>query len=178
MRVIKLTGTINAHYEGEDVLRKAMEAGAFNAAIMSREIVVETAHARLKKVRDTLHAMHVTDLRVREESALESTVTHSGHGHDQKKCIKVSLAPATRVTGIRFLSFIFSDGFKRDSLTDPAILSSSTERVITELLKKAGVTDALVGVEFRALAENIDSAVEHATVNALVDADGIIQVTN
>lgn len=177
MRLIKIVGTINTHHESENILRKAMEAGAFNAAIMSREIALEVSASRLKKVRDTLHSMKVSDIKLREESAIESTVSHSGHGHDAKKFLKVSLAPGTRVTGLKFVSFMFSDKFRRESITDPAILISNLKRVISDTLKKIGITDALICVEFKQVVENVDSAVEIATVNALIDADGIVQVT-
>ncbi len=177
MRLIKIVGTINTHHECEDILRKALEAGAFNAAIMSREIALEVSSARLKKVRDTLHLMNVSDIKIREESAIESTVSHSGHGQDAKKFLKISLAPGTRVTGLKFVSFMFSDKFRRESITDPAILISNLKKVISDTLKKTCVTDVLICVEFRQVVENVDSAVESATVNALIDADGIVQVT-
>jgi len=176
MRLVKLTGTVNNSFANEEILLHLLDNGAYNAAIMSREIVIEVARENLQPVKEALRAMHITDLRAREASIIESTVNHSSDGTDPSKCIKISMAPGTRLTGVKFLGMTFTKGFKETTFTDTDILISNSQKVIKNILKKAGVTDVLVSVEYKRISNDLDLALELATINTLVNTNGIMQL--
>ncbi len=176
MRLIKLAGTLNDGFANEDILLKLLDAGAYTAAIMSREVVVEMPKKNMNSIKETLKAMHISDIKVREASIIESTVSHAGDGTDPNKCIKISMAPGTRLTGVKFLGMTFTKGFKDSTITDTDILISNSQKTVKNILDKAGVTDVLVSVEFRRTAEDIDVALELATINTLVSTNGITQL--
>ena len=176
MRLIKLAGTLNDGFANEDILLKLLDAGAYTAAIMSREVVVEMPKKNMNSIKETLKAMHISDIKVREASIIESTVSHAGDGTDPNKCIKISMAPGTRLTGVKFLGMTFTKGFKDSTITDTDILISNSQKTVKNILDKAGVSDVLVSVEFRRTAEDIDVALELATINTLVSTNGITQL--
>lgn len=176
MRLIKLAGTLNDGFANEDILLKLLDAGAYTAAIMSREVVVEMPKKNMNSIKETLKAMHISDIKVREASIIESTVSHAGDGTDPNKCIKISMAPGTRLTGVKFLGMTFTKGFKDNTITDTDILISNSQKTVKNILDKAGVTDVLVSVEFRKTAEDLDVALELATINTLVSTNGITQL--
>lgn len=176
MRLIKLAGTLNDGFANEDILLKLLDAGAYTAAIMSREVVVEVPKKNMNSIKDTLKTMHISDIKVREASIIESTVSHAGDGTDPNKCIKISMAPGTRLTGVKFLGMTFTKGFKDSTITDTDILISNSQNTVKNILDKAGVTDVLVSVEFRRTADDIDVALELATINTLVSTNGITQL--
>ncbi|RLG14904.1 MAG: hypothetical protein DRN71_02495 [Candidatus Nanohalarchaeota archaeon] len=176
MRLIKLTGTLNNSVTNEEMLLRLLDAGAYNAAIMSREVVVETPRKSLQSIKESMRYMQITDIRAREASIIESTVSHAADGLDPKKCIKISMAPGTRLTGVKFLGMTLSNGFRENSFTDTDILISNSQKVIKNILKKAGITDVLVSVEYKRTSDNIDLALELATINTLVSTNGIMQL--
>lgn len=176
MRLIKLTGTLNNSFANEEILLNILDSGAYNAAIMSREIVVETPKCNLQMIKDALKSMHITDIKAREAAIIESTVSHAASGSDPKKSIKISMAPGTRLTGVKFLGMTFTNEFKNNTFTDTDILISNSQKVIKNIMKKAGITDALVSVEFRRTSNDMDLALELATVNTLVSTNGIMQL--
>ncbi|MFH1127539.1 MAG: hypothetical protein ABIG84_02750 [archaeon] len=176
MRLIKLTGTLNNSFGNEEILLRVLDAGAYNAAIMSREIVVESARDYLPSIKDAMRVMNITDIRAREASIIESTVSHAGDGLDPNKCIKISMAPGTRLTGVKFLGMTFTKGFRDNTFTDTDILISNSQKVIKNILKKAGITDVLVSVEYKRTSEDLDLALELATINTIVNTNGITQL--
>ena len=176
MRLIKLAGTLNDGFANEDILLKLLDAGAYTAAIMSREVVVEVPKKNMHSIKETLKAMHVSDIKAKEASIIESTVSHAGDGTDPDKCIRISMAPGTRLTGVKFLGMTFTKGFKDTSFTDTDILISNSQKTVKNILDKAGVTDVLVSVEFRKISQELDVALELATINTLVSTNGITQL--
>ena len=175
MRSVKLTGMVNNHFEMEEILHKTISAGASTAAIMSREIQVQCPSKKLQVIKSVLGELMVTEIKVRESSLIETTVAQSGGAQDPKKSLKVSLAPAARMCGKKLLSVMLSDGYfiNEEDISDYV---TSAKNVISQVLKKAGVTDCLISVEIRKKVNNIDRALELATVAALLETNGIMQI--
>ena len=175
MRSIKLTGMVNNHFEMEEILNKTITAGASTAAIMSREIQVQCPSNKLQLVKSALDELMISEIKVREASLIETTVAQSGGAQDPKKALKVSLAPAARMCGKKLLSVMLSDGyFINDG--DVSEYVTRSKNVISQVLSKAGVTDCLISVEIRKKVDNIDRALELATVAALLETNGIMQI--
>ncbi|MCK5474793.1 MAG: hypothetical protein KAI53_05290 [Candidatus Aenigmarchaeota archaeon] len=175
MRLVKLTGMVNNHFETEEILQRIIKAGASNAAVMSREIQVQCPAQKLQVVKAVLDELMISEVKVKESSIIETTVAQSGSASDPKKSLKVSLAPASRMCGKKMLSVMLSEGyFINDGEVSDYVTRS--KNVINQVLEKAGVTDCLISVELRKKTENIDRALELATVGALLETNGMMQI--
>ena len=175
MKLFKMTGTINNHYQNETILKQALEAGATSAAIISREIHVECPLNKIDLLKNTLSNLKITDIRIKEASVIETTVMQSGSGEDPKKAVKVSLAPATRLSNRKLLTVMLSEGVSLDDNETPEYINKSKE-IINKILDRAGVTHCLASVEINKSVKDIEYSIELATISALVNTNGIIQL--
>lgn len=176
MKLVRLTGTIYDHVKSEDILKEMVEVGAFNAAVASRELVVEASIDKLEDVKDALKRLKVTDIRVRETRLVETTVTQSGTGKDPDDIVKVYLAPAARVVGQKILKVLI-EGKARGPEKEEE-LANIYGKFVRYVLQKAGVTDVVYSVEVlkKKSHEDMEKALELATINAIMAANGIIQI--
>jgi len=175
MKQFKISGTINNHFQNEEILMRALEAGATNAAIMSREIHVECPLSKLSLLKTTLKEMKITDIKVKEASVIETTVMQSGTGTDHRKSVTVYLAPASKLSSRKLLSVSLAEGVTIDENYTPDFINKSKE-IINKILDRAGVTHCLASVEINRNPRDFDQAVELATVSALVNTNGIVQI--
>jgi len=88
--------------------------------------------------------MHISEIKVREAIDHESTVSHAGDGTDPNKCIKISMAPGTRLTGCQVFGMTFTKGFKDSTITDTDILVSNSQKTVKNILDKAGLLSSCV----------------------------------
>ena len=175
MKLFKISGTINNPHQSEEILKRALESGATNAAIMSREIHVECPINKLEVLKNTLKDLRVTDLRVKEAQIIETTVMQSGLGEDPRKAVKVSLAPATKMSNRKLLTVVLAEGVSLDDSKTPEYINKSKE-VINKILSRAGVSHCLVSVEINKNVKDFEYSLELATISALVNTNGIIQL--
>ncbi len=173
--MFKISGTINNHYQNEEILKKALESGATNAAIMSREVHVECPLNKLEILKNTLKEMRISDIRVKEAQLVETTVMQSGSGEDPKKAVKVNLAPATKMSNRKLLTVVLAEGVMVDDSKTPEFINKSKE-IINKILSRAGVTHCLVSVEVNKNVKDFEYSLELATISALVNTNGIIQL--
>lgn len=177
MRIARLTGSIYDQIRSEDVLKKIVEAGACNAAVASREIVIEVPFDRLEEIKDMLRRFKVTDIKVRETKLVETTVTQAGIGKDPDDTVRVSLAPAARVVGQRLMK-VTLDGRIKSSGDTKEELAQIYSRFVRYVLQKAGVSDVIYSIEVlkKKSEEEMERALELATISAILNANGIIQI--
>lgn len=174
MKVVRLTGTLYDHLKCEDILRKIIDSGAYTATIASREIVIEAPLERLDEIKDLLRKLRINDVRVREAHLIESTVTQSGVGKDADEVVRVNLAPASRVVGYRLLNIFIDPKICGDKKAEE--LSNIYNNFVKYILQKAGVTDVVYSIEVLKKRDDMEAALEEATINAIMAANGIIQI--
>jgi len=172
MRLARLTGTIYDSTKTEDILKRLVELGAFSSAIASREIVIELPVDRVDEAKDMLKRFRVTDLKVRETRIIETTVTQAGTGTDPDEVVRVSLAPAARAAGFKLVHIDIA-ATKEKNVRELEQIYANFVRFV---LQKAGVTDVLCSVEVLKKRDDMESALEMATKNALFNSNGTIQI--
>lgn len=174
-KITKIVGIVDNSQKTEDVLNKLIEAGALSVGIIGRELVVETSSREVRNIKKTMKNLKIDEFRIRESSQLEITVLKSGRGCDSINSVEVALMPATRLAGLRLLNSIYTEEFEKKNILKPNELPDYSE-IVKGVLKDAGVTEALFTVKFLKPHPNLGEAVRIATLNALIDANGVIQI--
>lgn len=174
-KLITLTGAANGHdAPTEEVLARIVNAGAFRASIVGRELSVETSQKELDDIKFALKTLGIREIKIRESRKLEITVSRVGKGTDPKGAVEVSIMPATRLTGLKLLDVVYSNGFSADKAHDDIVREYPA--VVREVMNNAGVTDALFTVKLVKNVKDINTALEMAAIESLIDAEGLVQI--
>lgn len=176
-----LYATLNDNNNVRKVIRAALRSGASRIHILGKEISMEVPRQRVKSVKKTLGRFGINSISDRECWKLEVTVNRSGLGICPDNALRISVAPAARNIGYRPLSILITPQAEKE-LTDKKIdLEKIVRRIdnkVRKILSRAEITDVLYSITLLKLPNMnyLDEAVEIATTNALIDAEGVVNL--
>ena len=175
-RNVQIVGNLETHHDRWLVSKKLADAGARRIAILTREITLECSEDEIPSLKKALKSLEIEGIKIKESSFLETTVSRRGVGSDAKKSVEVILMPASRMIGRRMLSVLFSEHFKKTTHKDIEKLMARCSTVTGDVLRNAGITDALfiVKISKKLKPDVLEGALEIATLNALSDGDGMV----
>ncbi|MBN2251744.1 MAG: hypothetical protein JW724_06700 [Candidatus Altiarchaeota archaeon] len=161
-------------YSGGDMgklLKSLTGMGIMQMTLVGREITLHVQSGNLDETKKSLNKLGVSNLSVLEWKKTGVTLSGSGRGTDNENLLNVSLIPSTLDEGLKPLAFLCE--YKMDEKT-VEILGARIE----EILREAGVTDALYTVHIKDLkeTEGLIEAVTAATLNAIFDAGGVVNI--
>ena len=171
-RLVKISGGLPASYQSEKLINALFDSGAKSISIVSREIQIECSMDKYPIIKNTLKELKVEEIKIREARVVENTVMQAGSGKDPSGSIKVTIVPATKLTGRKLLSITLAETFeiKEDEITDFVTRSKKT---IQEVLDKAGVDHCLIAIELIKRPKELDKALELAIVHTLLETNGL-----
>jgi len=175
-----LSATLNENNNARKIVYAALKSGASHIHILGKEIAMEVPKQKVNKVKRTLGKLGVDSIE-RECWKLEVTVNRSGSGLCPENAIRVSLAPAARNIGYRPLSILITPKAEKQLIEKklrPEDIANRVDKKLREVLDRASITDVLYSITLLKV-PNIDyleDLVEIATTNALIDAEGIINL--
>ena len=171
-RIVKISGVLPASYHSEKLINAIFDAGAKNVSIISREIQIECSMDKYAIIKNTLKELRVEEIKIREAKLIENTVMQAGTGQDPSGSIKVTIVPATKLTGRKLLSITLGESFeiKEDEITD---FVSRSKKTIQEVLDKAGIDHCLIAIELIKRPKELDKALELAIVHTLLETNGL-----
>ena len=155
----------------EKILKTFSNRGITQASLVGREITLQIHSESLDEIKKSLTTIGVSNLNVLEWKKTGVTLSGSGKGTDGDKKVNVSLIPSTLDEGLKPLAFLCESDMDRlhiEKLSDK----------IEDLLREAGVTDALYTVHIKGKSDEKEmlDAVTSATLNAIFDAGGLINI--
>lgn len=176
MRIIKLIGVINNHLKNEEVMKRLIDAGAFTTSIMSREIAIELPLEKLEDIKDVVKRLDISELKIRDLRRIETTVTQAGCGRDPEDVVKIYLAPAARVIGHKLMRINIDEKVKKSIDENIEELSNIYSNFVKYVLTRCGVSDVVYSIDVKKKREDMENALELATIDAIHNSNGLIQI--
>jgi len=161
-------------YGGGDV-QKLLEffsgTGIMQMSLVGREITLHVNSGNLNDIKNSLTKLGVSNLSIMEWKKTGVTFSGPGRGTDNDKTINVSLIPSTVDEGLKPLAFLCEETMSEKTVEK---LSGRVE----DILREAGVTNALytVHINDKAREKDLDEAITTATLNAIFDAGGVVNM--
>jgi len=167
---ISLSGSYSGH-NSDQLFRVLSKEGTLQFTLIGRELQLQVQSGNLDEIKESLKRVGVGNITILEWKKCGVTLNGSGRGDDKEGTIQVSLIPSPLDSGLRSLAFVC------DTEVDAEILYRIEKR-IGEVLREAGVTDALFTVQVKGEAtdEEYLNFAKIATLNALFDAGGVTDV--
>lgn len=171
---MKHTVALCGSYGGGDIeklLKSFSHRGVTQASLIGREITLQLHSESLDEIKKSLSTIGVSNLNVLEWKKTGVTVSGSGKGVDNDKKVNVSIIPSTLDEGLKPLAFLCESDIQAE------LIEKLSQRIV-EILRDAGVTDALYTVHIRDKVSEKDllEAVTAATLNAVFDAGGLVAI--
>ncbi len=174
---MKHTVALCGSYNGGDIEKlftSLSSKGITQMSLIGREITLQVCSENLSEIKNSLRSLGVGNLNILEWRRSGVTLSGSGKGVDGDRTVNVSLIPSNLDEGLKPLAFLC------ETEIEEKILESLGAKV-EEILKDAGVTDALYTVHIKELKKDKDckslpQAVISATLNALFDAGGVVNI--
>lgn len=168
--VVSLSGS----YAGGDVdklFSSLAGSGVIQMNLVGREISLQVRGENLEEVKSSLKKLGVNNINLLELRKSGITFSGSGAGNDNDKKVHVSVIPSTLDGGLRLLAFLYECEITEE-------IAEKLSSGIEEILRDAGVTDALYTVHIKdnMCSEELVNSVKTATLNAIFDAGGIVNI--
>ncbi len=167
---VALSGSYNGRHI-EDLFKDLPMEGILHMSLVGREITMQVKSEKLDAVKKRLSELGISNIAVMEWIKAGMTLSDPGLGFDKNKILKVSLIPTVKGEGIKQLAFISDFEIEKKIRED-------LSKQIDNILDNAGVTDVLYIVQILAKAdsEEYTSSASIATLNALFDSGGIVDL--
>jgi hypothetical protein len=173
-RLITLKAQID-EYEEKDILSKIMDLGATETYFENNYIIIQCSQKEINNIKDLLKTFKIESFII-QQKIFDTTLIENGIGTDPENSVEVTLLPTTKLSKLKLLEIIFTKELQETKNPDTEQFITLYPPIVRNILKNAGVTDAIFTIKFIDLETDLDQAVKIATINAITNSKGIKEI--